>query len=187
MAINQDNNELSMAEILASIRSILQESGAADASKTATIKPQLKEEVEEVFDLSPAMIVSAPKPVQPNAIPAAPASAVRPVAETQMFKTINLETPVLPEKDVSSEIISSFTRLFEENDFRRRTEQPMFDADALLQQIIERAVAAKLDNHMLQNMVKESIVPVLEEWLSHYLPKLVAEEVERVMVKTGRR
>ncbi len=77
--------------------------------------------------------------------------------------------------------------MFEQNDFRRKTEQPVFDADALLRQIAQQAVSARLDNLMLQNMVKETIVPVLEEWLSHYLPKLVAEEVERVMVKAGRR
>lgn len=89
--------------------------------------------------------------------------------------------------DVSEEIISSFTRMFEQNDFRRRAEQPAFDADALLRGIARQAVAEKLDNRMLQETVRETVVPVLEEWLSHYLPKLVAEEVKRVMVKAGGR
>ena len=77
--------------------------------------------------------------------------------------------------------------MFEQNDFRRRAEQPAFDADALLREIARQAVAEKLDNRMLQEMVRETVVPVLEEWLSHYLPKLVAEEVKRVMVKAGGR
>ena len=66
-------------------------------------------------------------------------------------------------------------------------EQPAFDADALLRGIARQAVAEKLDNRMLQETVRETVIPVLEEWLSHYLPKLVAEEVKRVMVKAGGR
>lgn len=48
-----------------------------------------------------------------------------------------------------------------------------------------RRLRKRLDNRMLQETVRETVVPVLEEWLSHYLPKLVAEEVKRVMVKAG--
>ena len=52
---------------------------------------------------------------------------------------------------------------------------------------IASAVAERLDERMLQNLVKQTVVPVLEEWLSHYLPRLVADEVRRVMVKAGGR
>ena len=102
-------------------------------------------------------------------------------------KTVSSGREETSSADVSEEIISSFTRMFEQNDFRRRAEQPAFDADALLRGIARQAVAEKLDNRMLQETVRETVIPVLEEWLSHYLPKLVAEEVKRVMVKAGGR
>lgn len=202
----QENKELSMAEILASIRKILEESGADEALRR-------KEAEEEVFELQPSMIVReepapAAKPEIPSAVPG------RLISEARKTRVADEETaeyfaganrhfaaaePDEPEKtvssgreetssaDVSEEIISSFTRMFEQNDFRRRAEQPAFDADALLRGIARQAVAEKLDNRMLQETVRETVIPVLEEWLSHYLPKLVAEEVKRVMVKAGGR
>lgn len=251
----QENKELSMAEILASIRKILEESGADEALRR-------KEAEEEVFELQPSMIVReepapAAKPEIPSAVPGRlisearktrvadeetaeyfaganrhfaaaeefsaagadgfslpgvivgrpeeKAAAVRaeekntPAEETVLPPAVSAAEPDEREKaapagreetssaDVSEEIISSFTRMFEQNDFRRRAEQPAFDADALLRGIARQAVAEKLDNRMLQETVRETVIPVLEEWLSHYLPKLVAEEVKRVMVKAGGR
>ena len=61
----QENKELSMAEILASIRKILEESGADEALRR-------KEAEEEVFELQPSMIVReepAAKPEIPSAVP----------------------------------------------------------------------------------------------------------------------
>lgn len=251
----QENKELSMAEILASIRRILEESGADEALRR-------KEAEEEVFELQPSMIVceepvSAAKPEIPSAVPGRLIAEARktrvadeetaeyfaganrhfaaaeefPAAGADVFslpgvivgrpeekaaavpseekkapaeeavspsmvpasendepeKTVHACRGKTSSADVSEEIISSFTRMFEQNDFRRRAEQPAFDADALLREIARQAVAEKLDNRMLQEMVRETVVPVLEEWLSHYLPKLVAEEVKRVMVKAGGR
>lgn len=256
----QENKELSMAEILASIRKILEERGADEALRR-------KEAEEEVFELQPSMIVReepapAAKPEIPSAVPGRlisearktrvadeetaeyfaganrhfaaaeefsaaradgfslpgvivgrpeeKAAAVRaeenpaeekntPAEKTVLPPAVSAAEPDEPEKtvssgreetssaDVSEEIISSFTRMFEQNDFRRRAEQPAFDADALLRGIARQAVAEKLDNRMLQETVRETVIPVLEEWLSHYLPKLVAEEVKRVMVKAGGR
>ena len=251
----QENKELSMAEILASIRKILEESGADEALRR-------KEAEEEVFELQPSMIVceepvSAAKPEIPSAVPGRLRAEARktrvadeetaeyfaganrhfaaaeefPAAGADVFslpgvivgrpeekaaavpseekkapaeeavspsmvpasendepeKTVHACRGKTSSADVSEEIISSFTRMFEQNDFRRRAEQPAFDADALLREIARQAVAEKLDNRMLQEMVRETVVPVLEEWLSHYLPKLVAEEVKRVMVKAGGR
>lgn len=251
----QENKELSMAEILASIRKILEESGADEALRR-------KEAEEEVFELQPSMIVceepvSAAKPEIPSAVPGRLIAEARktrvadeetaeyfaganrhfaaaeefPAAGADVFslpgvivgrpeekaaavpseekkapaeeavspsmvpasendepeKTVHACRGKTSSADVSEEIISSFTRMFEQNDFRRRAEQPAFDADALLREIARQAVAEKLDNRMLQEMVRETVVPVLEEWLSHYLPKLVAEEVKRVMVKAGGR
>ncbi len=249
----QEIKELSMAEILASIRKILEESGVEEGSRR-------QETAEEVFELKPSMIVREEQTAdeRPEILSAAPGRLMSKAQATAMVddsaedyvvgsnhpfasadefalsktnalsasesigaqpqkthqasvasgdkdnqageKPLSAEEPLLKNDmlpiedtaqaesvaDVSEEIISSFTRMFEQNDFRRRAEQPQFDADALLRGIIGQVVADKLDNRMLQSLVKETVVPVLEEWLSHYLPKLVAEEVKRVMIKTGR-
>ncbi len=230
MAAEQEPKELSMAEILASIRKILEENGAEEARRH-------QDDDDEVLELTSSMIVAEASPAKKEENFAAkteiipdfesellpvrqpsPASKPEPHPEHRPqpphphpeaprppkpeprpehrpeppHPHPEAPRPPKPEphpvsRDVSEEIIRSFTRMFEQNDFRRKTEQPVFDADALLRQIAQQAVSARLDNLMLQNMVKETIVPVLEEWLSHYLPKLVAEEVERVMVKAGRR
>ncbi len=207
MAAEQEPKELSMAEILASIRKILEENGAEEARRH-------QDDDDEVLELTSSMIVAEASPAKKEENFAAkteiipdfesellpvrqpsPASKPEPHPEHRPqppHPHPEAPRPPKPEphpvsRDVSEEIIRSFTRMFEQNDFRRKTEQPVFDANALLRQIAQQAVSARLDNLMLQNMVKETIVPVLEEWLSHYLPKLVAEEVERVMVKAGRR
>ncbi len=261
MAAEQEPKELSMAEILASIRKILEENGAEETRRH-------QDDDDEVLELTSSMIVAEanevvpakkeenfaakteimpdfeselrpvrqplppkpeprptpdqarephpephlhperrPEPPHPHLRPEAPRptpdQAREPHPEPHLHPERRPEPPhphprpeaprpPKPEphpvsRDVSEEIVRSFTRMFEQNDFRRKSEQPVFDADALLRQIVRQAVSARLDNLMLQNMVKETIVPVLEEWLSHYLPKLVAEEIERVMVKAGRR
>ncbi len=215
MAAEQENKELSMAEILTSIRRLLEEnSGEKDK--------RWEKENDDVFEMSPMTTGHVEKPffesIHPAATKAMPEKETTPALRTDFLyapvpgalrenaaveepaapnagvyvgrETANAlpkETNIPPATDISEEIINSFTRMFEQNDFRRRTEQPAFDADALLRQIVGQAVAEKLDNRMLQNVVRETIVPILEEWLSHYLPKLIAEEVERVMVKAGRR
>ncbi len=227
MAAEQEPKELSMAEILASIRKILEENGAEETRRH-------QDDDDEVLELTSSMIVAEanevvpakkeenfaakteimpdfeselrpvrqPLPPKPEPRPT-PDQAREPHPEPHLHPERRPEPPhphprpeaprpPKPEphpvsRDVSEEIVRSFTRMFEQNDFRRKSEQPVFDADALLRQIVRQAVSARLDNLMLQNMVKETIVPVLEEWLSHYLPKLVAEEIERVMVKAGRR
>ena len=222
MAAEQEPKELSMAEILASIRKILEENGAeesrrhqddddevleltssmivAETSKAVSTKkeenfaakteiiPDFESELRPVRQPSP-IFTPHPHPEAPRPPKPAPQPEHRPEPPHPHPEAPRPPKPA-PQpvsRDVSEEIIRSFTRMFEQNDFRRKTEQPVFDADALLRQIARQAVAARLDNLMLQNMVKETIVPVLEEWLSHYLPKLVAEEIERVMVKAGRR
>ncbi len=238
MAAEQEPKELSMAEILASIRKILEENGAEESrrhqddddevleltssmivAETSKAVPTRKEEnfaakTEIIPDFeSELRPVRQPSPIfKPEPHPEAPQPEHRPEPPHPHPEAPrppkpapqpehrpepphrHPEAPRPPKpapqpvsRDVSEEIIRSFTRMFEQNDFRRKIEQPVFDADALLRQIARQAVSARLDNLMLQNMVKETIVPVLEEWLSHYLPKLVAEEVERVMVKAGRR
>ena len=261
MAAEQEPKELSMAEILASIRKILEENGAEESrrhqddddevleltssmivAETSKAVPTRKEEnfaakTEIIPDFeSELRPVRQPSPIfKPEPHPEAPQPEHRPEPPhphpeaprppkpapqpehrpEPPHRHPEAPRPPKPEpqpehrpepphrhpeaprppkpapqpvsRDVSEEIIRSFTRMFEQNDFRRKIEQPVFDADALLRQIARQAVSARLDNLMLQNMVKETIVPVLEEWLSHYLPKLVAEEVERVMVKAGRR
>ena len=137
-----------------------------------------------------AAVRAEENPVEEKNTPAEEAvlpPAVSAAENDEPEKTVSSGREETSSADVSEEIISSFTRMFEQNDFRRRAEQPAFDADALLRGIARQAVAEKLDNRMLQETVRETVIPVLEEWLSHYLPKLVAEEVKRVMVKAGGR
>ena len=213
MAAEQENNEPSMAEILASIRRILENGGS---SGEAAVRD------DEVLELTPSMMVEEGKIIAGDKpLPSAPktadfeesASIFADVSELSgnagaaterekkfvgdnhidapaAEKPAALEAKNFPASgatDVSAEIIDSFTRMFEQNDFRRHAEKPVFDADALLRQIVASAVAERLDERMLQNLVKQTVVPVLEEWLSHYLPRLVADEVRRVMVKAGGR
>lgn len=195
MAAEQDNKELSMAEILASIKKILAENEPdekgmlpEEGKKIPQISLPQREEKDEidVQTVSAAFgeALNERKPFAVNdkaaeRVTQMPYATIAPQEEKDSVFT-------QASTDVSDEIINSFTRMFEQNDFRRQAEQPQFDADVLLRQIVNQAVAEKLDNKFLQNTVKETIIPVLEEWLSHYLPQLVAEEVERVLVKTGK-
>ena len=193
MAIEQENKEPSMAEILSSIRQILEETNFSNNEKNIN---------DDILDLTPAMMVNTNEnyqikgsiPVQPTDFVNGTVKKTSDEEEIIKYQTSLQDVNDINDKqktdlttDVSKEIINSFTHLFEQTDYRRRTEKPIYDADALLRQIVEKVISEKLDNHMLQNVIKENIVPVLEEWLSHYLPRLVAQEVERVIVKTGRR
>ena len=83
----QENKELSMAEILASIRKILEESGADEALRR-------KEAEEEVFELQPSMIVReepapAAKPEIPSAVPG------RLISEARKTRVADEETCLL--------------------------------------------------------------------------------------------
>ena len=192
-----------MAEILASIKKVLAENGIGNevASPSAEVKlPKISLPVREQEPEVPTQlqVSAAPQsdvlneenlcenPVEENAENEDKNPYVYIESEEEEVKNSE-ECEKVVAQNVSDEIINSFTRMFEQNDFKRQTEQPQFDADALLRQIVNQAVSEKLNNKFLQATVKETVVPVLEEWLSHYLPKLIAEEVERVMVKTGRR
>ena len=73
----QENKELSMAEILASIRKILEESGADEALRR-------KEAEEEVFELQPSMIVrEEPAPAAKPEIPAELAAKIESMIEAR--------------------------------------------------------------------------------------------------------
>ncbi len=202
MAAEQDSKELSMAEILASIKKILADTEVnADNKKTSEepLMPKISLSASDETNFADAETTNsyaAPfLPISPKDTP--------PVAEKEADEE-DMKIPYLAlhedeqsvsgqklresshPQNISDEIIDSFTRMFEQNDFCRQTNRQQIDTDALLRQIITQTVAEKLDNAFLQKTIRETIVPVLEEWLSHYLPKLVAKEVERVMVKTGR-
>ncbi len=214
MTTEEEKKEPSMAEILASIRQILENNGTDGKNVSA-------DDGGDILDLTPDMIVEEGKiltaagnaylqkkpPVDETTalpsfasdndvlVPAEEMPAAKQPAREASFRAAGLpsaergsaETLSGAETtaDVSAEIIDSFTRMFEQNDFRRHAEKPVFDADALLRQIVASAVAERLDERMLQNLVKQTVVPVLEEWLSHYLPRLVADEVRRLTGKNA--
>ena len=200
MATEQDGKELSMAEILASIKKILadNELGKKEDPKMGKKDlPSVSLPFRETgykgndFDSSVAydsdVTYEKEFAIKDKVFPNENEQKCMPYLSSKDETLIDSDGARKEANNVSDDIINSFARMFEQNDYRRHTAFPQCDADALLRQIVSNAVSEKLDNKFLQNAVKETIVPVLEEWLSHYLPKLVAEEVERVMVKTGRR
>lgn len=177
----QEQKELSMDEILASIRNILHESNAV------TPQPYLQEE--EIFDLSPSMIVKqeavptikvVEEVVVKDHTAAKKAQAV--VADhDDMIKTAEKIS-----NDVSAEIIGSFSELFEQKNTSNNCDECSFDANKLIEQIVFNAVSAKISNELIYKIVKDKIIPVLNDWLKLYLPKMIEQEIQRVMVKVGK-
>lgn len=204
-----DTNDLSIDEILASIRNILQETNGETASAPID---------DDVFELSPEMILGgkpedepvavaniAPadeKPaVEQEVLPEQPltAPAEGPVCKTAVILTPEPEAKICeptvlarPESPVARQetagrMIKSFARLFEEKTAPAATAVNNADAGRLLEEIVKNAVADKINDCLLNAAVKEKIVPVLDSWLKLYLPEIVRQEVERVMAKVGKR
>lgn len=216
-----DTKDLSIDEILASIRNILQETNGETVSTAAD---------DDVFELSPDMILGgkseaesaaaadiAPvedKPVavadfapveDKPAVEAEPVSelplvsqaaaaeasigAFAPEPETKICKPAEplRQEPATPRQETAGRMIKSFARLFEEQNTAAVSAVNSADAGRLLEEIVKNAVADKINDCLLNAAVKEKIVPVLDSWLKLYLPEIVRQEVERVMVKVGKR
>lgn len=234
----QDPKELSMDEILASIRNILQETSGEGT-------PRPLDDEDDVFELSPAMMleekqnreqnevplfgpqenlevpdlsdVSIPSPILDKAASTAPAAplpfgtavvtekavageekigptpAIAEVVPTEPQKAkakpaVAPAAPVFaPRRQAAASMIKSFAQLFEEQTTAAEPVVSQFDAGKLLEQIVRNAVSDKINDQLLNAAVKEKIVPVLDSWLKLYLPEIVKQEVERVMVKDGKR
>jgi len=166
--MERDQRELSMDEILASIRSILQES-----SGDAPLAEHLEEE--EIFDLSPEMMVEEPYSEEDVEQVVRELEADAGISD-DIADELGLDeyepAPavfVRKETDIADGMIESFAQLFNE---RKASYSPSSNTDKLVEEIVREAIETKM-------------VPVLDEWLERNLTKLIRQEVRRVVVKDG--
>lgn len=159
----QEQQELSMDEILASIRNILQEKNEPE-----------KKTKEEVFELTKDMIVEQNKDDvvseqkrQEFVATFAPDFAVKRAREEKV------------KEQVSKEIMGSFAKVFDEQAVVLEKPQAAFDAERFLEQIVKAEVEKKLSDEMVNQVIKTKIVPALDNWLKMYLPELIKQEIKK--------
>ncbi len=174
---DQDTQELSMEEILSSIRNMLNDGATPNVEEENAFVPT--DQPEKPFVA-----------VQPQSQSTAPQMITDPTEEDiakicsnirrlmdQPQKTIVTEpkmAPVIPLKvaqaatndndDVSSDILDDFAAIFA----KRRQQYPQTDASI---------------RNLAETAVLNEVVPVLQQWLQEKLPLAVQKEIERVMVK----
>ncbi len=197
----QEKKELSMDEILASIRNILQDSNDEDAA--------LSHDNEEVFELSSDMMVKESNQVFDKNLEAKKQSFFASsaylenkednsssfskdgfVSKDNYFSNVekkSFDMSFANKKEITENvcdnIIKDFANIFEQNKPLKQSQNMDFDAKNLLDKIVLEAIENKITNEVLEDIVKNTVVPVLSNWLKLYLPKIVEKEVERVMVK----
>ena len=166
--MDSDNTtELSMSDILASIRKILYKSIGGEKQPAPlhnepfvpqnenNYAPNMEQDVATVCENIRKMVDYQPEKV-----------AAKPELQDQTYLTPKSHVTVA-EKPEYDEIVEQFSELFA----HRNHDNPCVDNS--LRVAAEAAVV-------------NEIVPVLKQWLQFYLPDLVAEEIKRVMVKTDK-
>ena len=213
MAI-KDAKELSMDEILASIRSILHENG--------NVRPADTEE--KRYDVPPVFPVEDRSPVPERPAAACPADTA-PVFEPQenqsdteddvaavcnniqklmqssddekeaRFSISVDDEPLLPEPVLSAEIKTEPERSAVTD---KRTERHIGEKD-ISAEIIDSFAAVFAERRKQKPLIDLSarelaesaviieVVPVLAQWLKDRLPDIIRKEIERVTVKAGNR
>ena len=186
---DQDTQELSMTEILDSIRNILNGNGG---SHTADEEPAPEPIADNQADV-PFVAIHQEPPAQEkisdpteedianicNNIrrlmdqPQTPVartydSIAKPIVTSQVIPLKVSKTLTNANDDISSDILDDFAAIFA----KRRQQYPQTDAS--VRNIAEAAVL-------------NEVVPVLQQWLQEKLPQAVQKEIERVMVKAGTR
>lgn len=210
MAI-KDAKELSMDEILASIRSILHESGKVALG-------------EKRYDVPPVFPVEEHLPVPERPVAVHPVDAV-PVSEPQ-------QNPSDTEDDVAA-VCRNIQNLMQSSDNEKETRfsisvddeplltEPVLSAeiktepehsavtDKITKQYIgEKDISAEIIDsfaavfaerrkqkplidlsarELAESAVINEVVPVLAQWLKDCLPDIIRKEIERVTVKAGNR
>ena len=169
-------NQLSMNEILASIRGILRESidlqptdrkeeTAADVSELPqhddnNVNNELEQDIATVCK----NIRKITEPAQNEFFNSAAAEKIEPQIEVPEMIS-KASDPYLAEE--YDNLTQQFSKLFQ----NRRANAPL--ADETVRDLAENAVV-------------NEVVPILQQWLNDYLPDLIAKEIERVTVKAGK-
>lgn len=162
MAMQKQNAEPSMEEILASIRRIISEDeqGAAQADDPLELQTPASHAHEEVDDL--VVFDDDPEPPAPPVVSAAPPARAAPQPmRAAASSAAPAEEPILSEPAALA-AAGAFTRL----------------AGSL--QIAES------HGQTLEGMVRELLRPMLKEWLEANLPPLVEAKVEAEVQRIAR-
>lgn len=184
---DQETQELSMDEILASIRNILSDNADSNSDKVVlhqeqhsnhseipfvAIQPDMTVKKEKISDPTEEEIANIcnnirhlmDKPRPQNPFNQHQVSKPVVASPTIPLKTTNLTTTI--NHNVSSDILNDFATIFA----KRREQNPQTDSS--VRNIAEAAVL-------------NEVVPVLQQWLQEKLPQAVQKEIERVMAKAG--
>ncbi len=183
---DQNTQELSMDEILASIRNILSSDTGSVANETLSQERKIAQPEVPFVAVSPTSsnskstvsdpteedianicnnirrLMDKPQPLKANtdqpqlSIPVV--SVHNPVPQTAKHIAMG--------NDISSGILDDFAAIFAQ----RRKQQPQTDVSA---------------RNLAEAAVLNEVVPVLQQWLQEKLPQAVQKEIERVMAKAG--
>lgn len=177
---DQDTQELSMEEILSSIRRMLNDEGVKNVKTSDNFVPDDQPETPFfAINNKPASepVISDPteediakicnnirrlmdQPGETKTAPAVETKAnIAPVIPLKIINSVTNDNDV-----VSSNILDDFAAIFA----KRHEQYPQ--TDACVRNIAEAAIL-------------NEVVPVLQQWLQEKLPQAVQKEIERVMVK----
>ena len=163
-------SELSMDEILTSIRNILQEEG----------NPRQTASEDRIIPISPFI----PKSEEIKAVPNFSDN------DEQDVNSICASIREIIENDEQGKIT---TNSFEEETEDQETKFDNTESAAIVKQFADifskRAASSEIHNCSARDLAREAVIneviPVLTDWLKEYLPDLVKKEIERVMAKAG--
>lgn len=182
--VDQDTQELSMDEILASIRHILNDSVDRKPEESSSSRnPDYKQPdtpfvpvQNDIFATNKGLSDPTEKEIADICNNIRHLMGKSHVNAQEVVKKTNSEniisSPTIPlsstkiDKDVSSQILDDFAAIFA----KRRQQYPQTDSS--VRNIAEAAVV-------------NEVVPILQQWLQEKLPQAVQKEIERVMVKAG--
>ena len=186
---DQETQELSMDEILTSIRDILSDKADSDINKTVVFQKTNNDQ-----SVTPFVAIQPDIAVKQKETPDSTEEEIANICnnirhlmnkphlqnqfnQQQMFDSV-VTPPTIPLKtnnsttkinnNISSDILDDFAAIFA----KRRQQYPQTDSS--VRNIAEAAVL-------------NEVVPVLQQWLQEKLPQTVQKEIERVMAKAGMR
>ena len=170
----QNASELSMDEILASIRNILQEEG----------NPRQTASKEQIIPVSPFIS----KPEETKAVSASSDN------DEQDINSICANIREMVENAEHGKITPDIFEEEPEQPVNRETKPDDTESAAIVKQFANifnrRTTSSEIHNCSARDLAREAVIneviPVLTDWLKEYLPELVRKEIERVMVKAER-
>ncbi len=165
----------SMEDILASIRRILNEDESA---------PQAAEQAKSVEAPAP----ETPAPVQ--TVPSPEVRAEKPAAPLALDASMMVVSP-LHSKDEKVNQVTALASNTQENLVSPGTATAAASSISSLVQALstQRATPVFRDGPTIEDLVREEIRPVVQQWMDQYLPqiveRLVRAEIERVIARVS--